>query len=118
MNDEKIAARVLARLKVMFPSFASQMNNDSEMMMLAIDEWATGLQGLSTDAIKHGLEAVRRSGATFPPSLPEFVALCKQGSAPYHRDFLPAPEVEPVDPVKREKMMGLLRDALNGKLVH
>lgn len=116
--NERIAARVLARLKVMFPSFASQMNNDSEMMMLAVDEWATGLQGLSTDAIQQGLEAVRRSGATFPPSLPEFVALCKQGSAPCHQEFLPAPEPEPIDPEKREKMIGMLRDALAGKLAH
>lgn len=76
IDYNKVAARVLARLKVMYPLFASQLTKDPEMMMLAIDEWSKGLNGMPFDKIEFGLERVRQSRSAFAPSLPEFIDMC------------------------------------------
>ena len=83
MDYQKVSARVLARLKVMYPQFANQVLNDNEMMALAVDEWAKSLQGIPIEKIELGLEKVRRSGAEFAPSLPKFVQLCGGRAKPW-----------------------------------
>jgi len=80
--SNKTAPRVLARLRVMFPSFAAAVSNDQEMMQLMIDEWAEGLAGLDDEAIRCGFSRLRGSGADFAPSLPKFIQLC--GGRPEH----------------------------------
>ncbi len=53
------------------------------------DGWSDGLRGISGQQIIAGLEKVGK----FPPTLPEFVALCKPPAvAAAHRPFLPAPK--------------------------
>lgn len=76
IDYNKVAARILARLKVMYPAFSNQMSADPEMMMLAIDEWSKGLNGMPFDKIEFGLERVRQSRSAFAPSLPEFIDMC------------------------------------------
>ena len=76
IDYNKVAARILARLKVMYPAFSNQMSADPEMMMLAVDEWSKGLNGMPYEKIEFGLERVRQSRSAFAPSLPEFIDMC------------------------------------------
>ncbi|MBS7827017.1 hypothetical protein J7624_07640 [Wohlfahrtiimonas chitiniclastica] len=39
--------------------------------------WKAGLSGLTAKQVMSGLEKVAKSGKTFPPTLPEFLAYCK-----------------------------------------
>ena len=41
-----------------------------------LDSWAYGLAGLSPQQIRTGLDTLTTSGREWPPSLPEFRALC------------------------------------------
>lgn len=58
------------------------------------DSWRRGLQGVSKEQIACGLARVLEQGDGWPPSLPEFRALCTKDPnaplAPYHR---PAPKL-------------------------
>ena len=80
---KKVAARVIARLKVMYPAFASKLDDDEEMTNLMIDEWSKGLRGILNQDIAHGLEVTRTSGSDFAPSLPKFIEYC--GGRPTHQ---------------------------------
>jgi len=111
-RDRKVAARVLAKFKAMFPSFGSQLMNDEEMMLLTIDEWAKSLAGIDVNRIGQAIEQVKKSSAKWPPSLPEFVAMCQATSDPAHRQFLPAPPPKPADPEIAKKGMEALRAIL------
>src|SRR5262245_56483180 len=55
------------------------------------DAWATELAGVTSEQIGAALKHLGK----FPPTLPEFVALCKPPAArPEHRLLLPSPQVE------------------------
>ena len=47
-----------------------------------VSAWAIGLAGLSGAEIKHGLDACLQN-CKYPPSLPEFRQLCKNGFQQY-----------------------------------
>jgi len=76
MNDRMVAARVIARLKVMYPAYARMMDNDPDMMELAIDEWATSLNGVTMENIAGGFDKLRIKASPFCPSVPEFLGMC------------------------------------------
>lgn len=44
--------------------------------------WGAGLRGLEGEEIAAGLRACSASGAAWPPSLPEFRAMCRQTVEP------------------------------------
>jgi len=75
MNTQ-VAARVIARIKAMYPHFATNMDKDPDLTDLTVDEWSRGLEGIELDLIDSGLEMVRRSGSDFAPSLPKFIQYC------------------------------------------
>ena len=85
MNQRMISARVIARLKVMYPAYARSMENDSDMMDLAIDEWSVSLQGLSLDDIAAGFEKLRIKASPFCPSIPEFLGMCGGKVRPWYQ---------------------------------
>ena len=112
MNNEmatKVAARVIARLRVRFPSGFAGLEKNEEMLGLMIDEWAIDLGDLSMEEIEHGLNAVRNSGSTFPPSLPEFREMCrpKRISAAHKVDSLPPPKKVVSDEQARRNIANL-----------
>ena len=41
-------------------------------------EWARALTGVSPDTMRLALDSMMAAGKTFPPTLPEFVSLCRQ----------------------------------------
>jgi hypothetical protein len=65
------------RLQLRFPNTFASLKEDEEMMMLMAEEWASDLQQQSDNDMIRGLDKVRTSGATFCPSLPEYIAMCK-----------------------------------------
>lgn len=63
------------------------------------DLWSTALSALSGEAVKAGLHACLTSGDAWPPSLPEFLAVCRpprrENAAAYRwLPQLPAPVSE------------------------
>lgn len=53
--------------------------------------WAQDLGGFNGETLRRGLEHAK-SHCQFPPSCPEFVAICRQFRAdPAHQTYLPAP---------------------------
>ena len=54
--------------------------------------WAADLGGFDGETLRRALEHVK-SNCSFPPSCPEFVAICKQFRAPpAQQTYLPAPQ--------------------------
>ncbi len=88
---------MITKFKVMFPSFCTQLMHDEEMISLMVDEWASALQGIDLNAIGQAIEQLTRSNAKWPPSLPEFVGMCKPSRAAAHQLFLPEMN-RPADP--------------------
>lgn len=41
-------------------------------------EWARSLHGFDVNTVRLAIESMKTEGRAFPPSLPEFVALCRQ----------------------------------------
>jgi hypothetical protein len=79
----------------------------------AAQTWAEGLARYSLDEIRQAFEKLVKRGDEWPPTLPEFMRLCREKrAAPYHRmagPALPSPAVDPV--IIREelkKMRGML----------
>ena len=63
-------------------------------------EWARSLSGFEMETIRLALEAIKAEGKTFPPNLPEFVALCRQFiRGRTHRIALAAPRYQPPENV-------------------
>jgi len=56
----------------------------------AIREWSRGLADMTPDNIRRGLDACQSSGDGWPPTLPEFLALCR-GTATngFGLDYIP-----------------------------
>ena len=93
VEDRKDAARVIAKLKVMYPSFGAKM--DDEWMNLTIDEWFKGLNGIEKIDVSNAIETVRRSGSEFAPSLPKFIEYC--GGRPARNKALEHREEDQLD---------------------
>jgi hypothetical protein len=94
-EEKKIAARVLSKFKVMFPSFGARMDDDEEWTNLMIDEWSKGLSGIPLVDVIHAIELVRRSGSEFAPALPKFIEFC--GGRPKLHKALEYQEEDQID---------------------
>ena len=72
--------------------------NDNGSLTDTADLWLRGLGKYSMDEIKNGITQLIDKGLEWPPTLPEFMHLCKPAClAPYHQmaKQLPAPEIDP-----------------------
>tara|TARA_R100000656_G_scaffold103546_3_gene75378 strand:+ start:81 stop:521 length:441 start_codon:yes stop_codon:yes gene_type:complete len=73
--------------------------NDNGTITDTADLWLQGLSKYSMDEIKNGITKLIDKGLEWPPTLPEFMHLCKpERLAPYHQmatPQLPAPEIDP-----------------------
>ena len=77
--------------------------------------WLAGLHDVTTDQIGSGLEKCRTSKEGWPPTLPEFRAMClPERRDPIHRDaiLLPRP---PQDPAVAAKHLQAAKDMLGSK---
>ena len=80
----------------------------------AMDTWQRGLRGLTRDDISAGLRALLTRADTWPPSLPEFIQLCRQPAAePAHARYVALPK-PPVNPERVARVLAELRAQLRG----
>tara|TARA_Y100001963_G_scaffold149862_2_gene230048 strand:+ start:452 stop:835 length:384 start_codon:yes stop_codon:yes gene_type:complete len=81
----------------------------------AAQTWSQGLATIPLESISLGFSTLVEKGNEWPPSLPEFLALCQPEKplAPYHRiaTALPPPEVD--EQIARESL-AKIRKILNG----
>jgi hypothetical protein len=79
--------RLFERLAALYGRHWLEMWADIPMADVK-DAWASALAGISGERVAAALKALGK----FPPTLPEFVSLCKPAATPAaHRAFLPAP---------------------------
>lgn len=76
----------------------------------AIKEWSIGLDGLTGEQIKHGLESWK---SEWPPSLPEFREICEQKSKALHKPYIPLP-APTVDKSKAQEYIDSMRKLYKG----
>lgn len=73
--------------------------------------WCRGLGDISVDELRHGLDACLKNENPWPPTLPEFRALCRPKRFAYHQDF-PKLAEKPTDRnvalAATQKMLALL----------
>lgn len=72
----------------------AQFGSTPQEIQLAKDAWEAQLRSVHPDVIKQVLEHIRRDPATWPPSLAEWIQLCKQFHRPEHSPALPPPPKE------------------------
>lgn len=90
-ESERVATVFWTRMASLYGhKWASQYGSSPDEL------WTKALTTLGSDAIRRGLEACVVSGDAWPPSLPEFMAMCKpqkrENEAMYrHVPALPAP---------------------------
>jgi len=63
----------------------------------AANTWAEGLSSLSLEAISKGFSKMVNAGDPWPPSLPEFIQMCRADklAAPYHKLAPPMTKIDP-----------------------
>lgn len=90
-HDARVAARIWSRMTEIYGHrWASAMGE------APTESWSMAIGQLSHDELKRGLRACMTSGEAWPPSLPQFVAMCRpprrENAAAYRYDRqLPAP---------------------------
>lgn len=89
--------------------------DDRGNLTSAAQTWSQGLATIPLEAISTGFSALVEKGNEWPPSLPEFLALCQPEKplAAYHRitKALPPPEVD--EQIARESL-AKIRKILSG----
>jgi len=89
----------------------SAVNSAGELTDVA-QTWMSGLRGISGEQIANGLRACVGSGEVWPPTLPEFRAMClPEKRDPIHRDYIALPK-PPSDPARVLEAMGKMREVL------
>jgi hypothetical protein len=90
--------RLFARFAAMYGDAAMKRMWGQQQPDAVKGVWCDSLGRYSVEQILAGIRALEESGVTFPPSLPEFVALCKRKPAPVvamHQPLaLPAPRTD------------------------
>ena len=107
--------RLFARFVAAFGAPAMQRMWADAPMDEVKATWGAALGRFSLDQILAGLQALDASGATFPPTLPEFAALCREQIKPAsHRLALPVPDRTPAEIAAGREQMDRIKSLLRG----
>lgn len=109
--------RLFARFVAMYGAPAMQRMWADAPMDGVKETWGAALGRFSLEQILAGLQALDASGAKFPPTLPEFVALCvrKPDAVPAaHRKLLPVPDRTAEEIAAGAEQMARIRQMLRG----
>jgi hypothetical protein len=90
-TDTKMVSRLWLRMTEIYGHKWSSSYGETPS-----ETWSRGISGMSFDELKRGLSECLNSGNAWPPSLPEFLAMCKptkRENAAMYRNVpqLPAP---------------------------
>ncbi len=108
--------RLFGRFQAMYGNKMALMWQDTPAADVK-DAWRTALRGLDIEQIKMGLVNLPKFSLSWPPTLPEFLQLCRREVVrPEHRPALLPPETrgEPIDPEVRLSIMASLERAARG----
>lgn len=73
-----------------FTSAYGEMAYDGNNLTEAARTWSSGLRGLTGEQIANGLRECINCGASWPPTLPEFVKMCKgEGENEFGLNYIP-----------------------------
>lgn len=76
-RNMKRVERIFARLDVIYPSKWRAWMKDDQTANLAKAEWEKDIRPFADGAIAHALEDCKRMNVEWPPTLPQFLQLCK-----------------------------------------
>ena len=111
--------RLFARLAAMYGDGAMKRMWGQQDADAVKGIWAQALGRFDLPEIGAGLHALDAAGNTFPPTLPEFVALCsrKPGAVPLaHRKLLPVPDRTAEEIAAGAEQMARIRQMLRGSV--
>lgn len=87
--ERQLIEQLFVRMSSIYGHLWSSRFASAAMLEAAKAEWASALYGLHVDAVTRAINACAKRHK-MPPTLPEFLALCKPEAAPYHK---PAPKL-------------------------
>lgn len=93
---------MFARFHATYGSKMSAMWGDCPQADI-IDAWRDGLRGVRPEKIKRALELMLVEHPEWPPTLGQFLSLCRRPLVASHRPALPAPRTE-MPPAIRAKL--------------
>jgi hypothetical protein len=101
-RDAQVMARIWQRMGEIYghrwASAWGESSNPDGTLTSAASTWLDGLRDMELEQIGKGFEKMVKNGMEWPPTLPEFVAMCREKPlAPYHRmaeKALPPPEID------------------------
>lgn len=76
------------------------------------ETWQRALADVTPTQIGKGIDAVIKRGGKYPPSLPEFCALCTEQTHPAYREKLPPKLYNPLPPAEAVKRARKIREEL------
>jgi len=97
-QDENMSNKIMTNLWERFThiyghKFASaygESATDGNNLTEAARTWSSGLRGLTGEQIANGLRECINCGASWPPTLPEFVKMCKgKGENEFGLNYVP-----------------------------
>ena len=93
---QKYCERIIEHFGVLWgkQKVLSNFGSTAEDIDLAKAAWEAQLRSQHTDTIRSALEQLQRDPPEWPPSLAQWIQLCKQFSRPEHRPALPPPKHE------------------------
>lgn len=94
-SPEALVDRLFVRLGAMYGKAWLDMWTGADIAIVKT-EWARALYGVEPELLRLALNALLAEGRPFPPTLPEFVALCRQNVRKgAHRLLLTEPRTPP-----------------------
>lgn len=84
---EKAVSQLFVRLTSIYPHRWASQFRSAEMLEAAKREWAFELGEFSREDIGRALHMAKRQYIDWPPTLPQFRALCRQYASAAHRPF-------------------------------
>jgi len=78
--------------------------------------WGEALSRFPMQAIGDAVRALSEAPGDWPPTLPQFVTLCKSYNRPEHRAALPEPDATGDERERAREQLALIRQMLAGAL--
>lgn len=111
-NRAKWTEKLFARLAAMYGARLADMWQGSNAEAVKA-VWTSDLSAFTLEEIRDGIERLKDSGNGFPPTLPEFRAMCRASVAskrPEHQQFeLPAPDMSAEAQARRDIVVAALK---------
>lgn len=109
--SEKLVSALWLRMQATYGHLWNSLFKGDDAIESWRATWDAGLVGLTREQLKHGVDRLASAHPDHPPTLGQFVALCKALRIPEER-HIAGPKFEPTDEQRKA-----LRDAVNAHKV-